>query len=83
MLPVDEGKDGHEQVNGGIPLQRLDLLRQGNLDERKLAAHPCRETQMLTLMLSSRLCVAHIHVHVQRQCLHWKIRAQGRETKAN
>ena len=35
VLPVDEGKDRHQQVNGGVPLQRLDLLRQGNLEERK------------------------------------------------
>lgn len=45
VLPVDEGEDRHQQVNGGIPLQRLDLLCQRNLEERKRTTEPRGETE--------------------------------------
>lgn len=45
VLPIDERKDRYQQVNRGIPLQRLDLLSQGNLEEKKLTNDLLRETE--------------------------------------
>lgn len=44
VLPVNEWENRHQQVNRGIPLQRLDLLSQGNLEER-LTNDPWRDTE--------------------------------------